>query len=96
MAKSEWQAMCCTTERDKDAVKSWFAPICDDMEPIACEVLSDIETDRSKKVRTIMVRKDGKRVLAVRTLGSKMFSIRLKPHIHHRTETYEARNRRNR
>lgn len=79
MAKSEWQIMCCTTPRDKDAIKSWFAPLCDDMEPSECDVLCEIETDRSKKVRAVMVNKDGKRLLATRTLGGKSFSIRLRP-----------------
>lgn len=78
MAKSEWQSMCCTTERDKGAIKSWFAPVCDDMEPASCDVLCDIATDRSKKVRAIMVGKNGKRVLATRTMGQR-FSINLKP-----------------
>jgi hypothetical protein len=76
---SEWQGVCCTTTRDKEAIKSWFAPLCDDMEPDSCEVLCDIETDVSKKVRAIMVTKDGKRILATRTLGGKQFSISLKP-----------------
>lgn len=79
MAKSEWQSMCCSTERDKAAIKSWFSPVCDEMEPISCDVLCDIETDRSKKVRATMVGKDDKRFLATRTLGGKTFSIRLKP-----------------
>jgi hypothetical protein len=79
MAKSYWQGMCCTTERDKSAIKSWFTPFCDDMEPASCDVLCDIDTDRSKKVRAIMVGKNGKRVLATRTLGRKTFSIHLKP-----------------
>lgn len=78
MAKSEWQSMCCTTERDKGAIKSWFAPLCDDMDPASCDLLCDIETDRSKKVRAIMVEKDGKRLLATRTIG-KRFSIHLQP-----------------
>lgn len=78
-AKSEWQSMCCATERDKAAIKSWFGLFADNMEPVSCDVLCDIETDRSKKVRAIMVGKDGKRVLATRTLGDKQFSIHLKP-----------------
>lgn len=79
MAKSEWQAMCCSTLRDKEAIKSWFSPCCDDMEPVTCDVLCEIETDRSKKVRAIMAGKDGKQVLATRTIGRKTFSIHLKP-----------------
>jgi hypothetical protein len=70
--------MSCATERDKAAIKSWFAPICDEMEPVSCDVLCDIETDRSKKVRATMVRKDGKHVLATRTLGARTLSIHLK------------------
>lgn len=79
MAKSYWQGMCCSTPRDKGAIKSWFSPLCDDMEPESCDVLCDIETDRSKKVRATMIGKDGKCVLATRTFGRKTFSIHLKP-----------------
>ena len=78
-ARSEWQGMCCSTARDKEAIKSWFSPVCDDMEPVSCEVLCDIETDRSKKVRAVMVGKDGARRIATRTMGRKTFSIHVKP-----------------
>lgn len=79
MAKSYWQAMCCSSPRDKEAVKSFFAGTCDDMEPECCDVLCDTQTDREKKVRAVMLRKDGGRVIATRTLGRKQFSIHLKP-----------------
>jgi hypothetical protein len=88
MAKSEWQGMCCSTPRDKAAIKSWFAPCCDDMDPVSCDVLCDIDTDRSKKVRATMLRKDGTRVLATRTTGRKTFSIHLKPERASRENTH--------
>lgn len=78
-AKSYWGGVCCSTERDKDAIKSWFAPLCDDMEPIKCDTLADIETDRTKKVRAIMAKADGKRVVVTRTFGAKSHSIHIKP-----------------
>lgn len=71
--------MCCTTDRDKDAIKSWFAPVCDDMEPESCDVLCDIQTDHSKKIRAVMIRKDGERSIVTRTLGKGRFSIHVKP-----------------
>lgn len=79
MAKAYWQGMCCSTPRDKEAIKSWFSPLCDEMEPESCDVLTDEQTDKSKKVRAIMVHPNGRRMLATRTLGGKTFSIRLKP-----------------
>jgi hypothetical protein len=79
MAKSYWQSMCCTTPRDKEAIKSFFSPVCDDMEPESCDVLCDIETDREKKVRAIMIRQDGSKSLVTLTVGRKQCSIHVKP-----------------
>lgn len=79
MPKSYWQGMCCRNTRDKEAIKSWFSPLCDEMDPMSCDVLCDIDSDRSKKVRAIMVEKNGMRILATRTLGGKQFSIHLEP-----------------
>ena len=69
-----WQAMCCDTVRE-ETIKRIFSPLCDDMEPESCDVLCDTKTDREKKVRAIMVNKDGERKLATRALGGKQFSM---------------------
>lgn len=79
MRKSEWTKMACRTDRDKAAILSWFAPLCDDMVPEEAHVLCDIETDREKKLKVLMVDANGKRRWAIRTRGQKTFSITLKP-----------------
>lgn len=78
-AKSEWSGVSVRTDRDKVAVKSWFGFLCKDMTPEKAEVLCDVETDREKKIRCIMVDAKGKKFLATRTLGGKTFNISLKP-----------------
>ena len=77
-AKSYWSGMCCSTERDKAAILSWFSPLCDDMMPEDCEVLCDEVTDATKKMRATMIAKDGRKLIASRTFG-KRFSIKLTP-----------------
>lgn len=78
MAKSYWSDIFCRTDSDKRAIKSWFSPLCDEMEPTRAEILCDIETDREKKLRAIFKNKDGKQFCAIRTNGRR-YSITLKP-----------------
>ena len=78
MNKAYWGGMCCTTERDKAAILSWFSPLCDDMKPESCEVLSDEVTDATKKIRATMIDDRGRRFIATRTFG-KRYSIKLIP-----------------
>jgi hypothetical protein len=73
--KSYWQRMACRTERDKVALKSWFSPFGDDMTPESAEALCDIETDREKKLRVIMVDGDGVKHVLTRTFGKKTTTI---------------------
>ena len=73
--KSYWQSAYVGDDRSKDAVKSWFAPMCDGMTPYKAEILCDIETDREKKARAFMTDADNKRYQFERTLGGKTFSI---------------------
>lgn len=76
--KSYWCGMCCTSEREKAAVVTWFSPVCDDMVPEDCDVLCDELTDATKKMRATMIDKDGRKFIASRTFG-KQFSIKLTP-----------------
>jgi hypothetical protein len=78
LAKSEWMAVSVDGDRSQAAVKSWFAPLCDDMTVEKAEVLCDVETDREKKIRAFVVDKSGKRHIATRTRGGKTFNISLK------------------
>lgn len=74
MSKSCWLTMSTHTERDKQAIKSWFAPICNEMTVESAEVLCDKVTDREKKLKAIMVDKDGTRKIVTRT-GGRNFTI---------------------
>jgi hypothetical protein len=80
MRRSEWLPVGISTDKEKDAAKSWFSPFCDDMEPLEAAILLDIETDRDKKFRVKMRCPDGKIVTAIRaTLAGGRVSITLKP-----------------
>ncbi len=76
-AKSYWCGVSVHTDRDKAAVRSWFSPLCDEMRVESAEILCDIETDREKKIRAVVVDGNGKRHVATRTKVRK-FSISLK------------------
>lgn len=76
MKKSYWMAVATRTERSKKAVLSWFSPVCDGMTVESAEVLCDIETDREKKIKAVMVDTNGKRKIATRTMG-KNYTISL-------------------
>lgn len=77
MPKSYWMGVSLDGEKAKAAVKSWFSPLCDDMTPEKAEILCDTKTDKEKKIRAVMVDKDGNRRTAIRTMGRK-FTIILK------------------
>src|SRR5690242_3813780 len=53
--KSEWVPMVCREKAHKDIIRTWFAPLCDDMTPESADVLEDVETGMTKKARARMV-----------------------------------------
>lgn len=73
--KSYWQEAYIGSDRAKEDVKSWFAPMCEGLTPYKAEILCDIETDREKKIRAFMTDADGKRYQLERTRGGRDFSI---------------------
>lgn len=75
--KTYWMGVSTETDRDMAAVRGWFSPLCDSMTVESAEILCDIETDREKRIRAIMVDAEGKRRVATRTIGQK-YSISLK------------------
>ncbi len=80
MARSSyWQEVYIDSPSAKEAVKSWFAPMCDGMTPYKAELLCDIETDCEKKIRALMTDQDGRKYQFERTRGGKTFSITRKP-----------------
>ncbi len=77
--KSQWTEIWCGSPESRAAALSWFQPVCDGMTPEKVEILCDIETDREKKIRGIMVDDKGVRRMATRTLGTRQYTISLKP-----------------
>lgn len=75
--RSQWTKIWCGSPETKAAALSWFHPVCDGMTPEDVEILCDVETDREKKIRAVMVDEHGMRRLAIRTLGKKQYTIRL-------------------
>lgn len=78
VGKSYWMGVACSSDRQKANVRSWFSPLCDKMTVESAEILCDIETDREKKIRAVVVDESGKRHIAERTRGGRKFSISLK------------------
>lgn len=76
---SEWCGVSVSSDRSKDAVKSWFAPYCDDMEILEARCLSDIRTDATKKVEIIVLDKQGHKRRVTRTFGGRQYKITFKP-----------------
>lgn len=72
--KSYWQSAYVGSDRAKDAVRSWFMPLCEGMTPYKAEILCDIETDREKKIRAFMTDGRGAKFKFERTRG-RTFSI---------------------
>lgn len=76
--KSYWQSMISDSDRAKDAIKSWFSPLADDMTPYKAEVLCDIETDAERKLRMFATDKNGHAYVLVRTKTVKGFNLSMK------------------
>jgi hypothetical protein len=76
--RSYWQSFVCDTERSKDAIKSWFAPLSDGMVPYKAEILCDIETDAEKKLRAFMVDGGGHRFVFTRSCGARQVVVGMK------------------
>lgn len=77
MPKSYWMGVACSSDHQRNNIRTWFSPLCDDMTVERAEILCDAETDREKKIRAFVVDKTGKRFVAVRTRG-RNFTISLK------------------
>ena len=72
--KSYWLSIATDTDAARIAVKSWFAPLADDMTPYEADMLCDIVTDREKKLRAFMTAPDGGKHQFERTIR-RNFSI---------------------
>jgi hypothetical protein len=69
--KTYWQSCAVHDDRSRDAVKTWFAPLADEMIPYQADVLCDVETDRELKLRAYMTDACGKKWMHTRTRGGK-------------------------
>lgn len=76
--RSYWQSVYIGDDRSCEAVRSWFAPLCDGMTVQKAEILCDIETDKEKKIRADVLDAEGKRWRVERTRG-RNFTISMKP-----------------
>jgi hypothetical protein len=68
----------CDSDRDRNAIKSWFSPLCDEMSVVSAEILCDRETDEEKKFRAIMLDTDGKERVAIRARTKTGWTLTLK------------------
>jgi len=76
--KSYWTGVSLHSEASKDALRSWFTPLADDMEPYKGEILCDVDTDREKKLRAFMTDKDGKHYQFTRTRGYGRYTVTMR------------------
>jgi hypothetical protein len=73
-----WQSVSLYTDASKDALRSWFSPLADDMTPYKAEILCDADTDRVNKLRAFMTDKSGKHYRFIRTTGRR-YTISMEP-----------------
>lgn len=78
-ARSYWQGVSLYSDASKAALRSWFAPLADDMTPYKGEILCDVETDAEKKLRAFMTDSEGKRWQFTRMRNRGGYVIARKP-----------------
>jgi hypothetical protein len=76
---TEWVGVSLETDRDKAAVKGWFAPFCDEMTPVSAQILVEIDTDREKKVRAEMRDDNGSTRQVIRARTKAGWTVTMKP-----------------
>lgn len=69
--RSYWQSCVSDTERAREAIRSWFAPMSDGMTPYKSEILCDLETDAEKKLRAFMTDEQGQHFVSTRSRGKR-------------------------
>ena len=77
--KSYWSGVCCSTDRDKMALRSWFNGLIDDCDILKADSLADSETDQDKKLRLHVRFPSGIEKIVERSFGAREFRISFKP-----------------
>lgn len=77
--KTYWQSCVSDNDAAKDAIKSWFSPLSEDMTPYQADILCDIETDVEKKLRAFMTNASGKKFEFTRARHGRDVTISMKP-----------------
>lgn len=68
--KTYWEGVVCSTDRDREAIRSWFTGMADDLiGPSKASILCRIEDDRELKIAALFTTKDGVARELVRTNG---------------------------
>lgn len=77
--KTYWQSVSLRSERDRNAVSSWFHPLSNGLTPYKADVLCDVETDAEKKVRVFMRDGAGREFKLERRYGVRHTTMTRKP-----------------
>ena len=78
LPRSIWEGVSCHTDRDRDAIRSWFNGLADGMNgPLKANILTRTSDDRSLKIRALFETADGRQKEIVRTMG-KRFTITIR------------------
>lgn len=68
--KSYWSPVVCSTDRDREAVRSWFQGMADGLiGPSKASLLARVEDDRELKIAALFTKPDGTPKEMVRTTG---------------------------
>lgn len=71
-AKSYWSPVACSTDRDRENIRSWFQGMADGWTgPTKASLLARVADDREIKIAAIFTKPDGTPKELVRTVGSR-------------------------
>lgn len=77
--KTYWQGVVCDTERTREAVRSWFEGMADNLTgPTRASMLCRVEDDRELKIAALFTKPDGTPIELTRTTG-RNFTIAMHP-----------------
>lgn len=79
--RNEWGSVCCESQRDREAVHSWFQRFVPKTWglPLKCDLLEDAETGRTKKFRALYRTDEGRMQEAIRSHNKSGFLVTMRP-----------------